>query len=109
MKDGVQQLDRVLMMDPDKCTGCGICQLICSMLIHGEYNPTKSYIKLLRNKETGFNMAVLDINCRLCGACAEWCPRNALKFTTSAEATSIMKGSKVGDLPVPVVSRTMTC
>ncbi|MFQ6111969.1 MAG: 4Fe-4S binding protein, partial [Nitrospinota bacterium] len=32
------------MVDPENCTACGICELICSFEHHGQYNPKKSYI-----------------------------------------------------------------
>lgn len=45
-------LNKTLIFNVDCCTGCKICELICSMAKHGEYNPKKSHIRILRNWET---------------------------------------------------------
>ena len=45
-------LNKTLIFNVGCCTGCKICELICSMAKHGEYNPKKSHIRILRNWET---------------------------------------------------------
>jgi anaerobic carbon-monoxide dehydrogenase iron sulfur subunit len=103
-KDGIKELDKILIIHPANCTGCGICQLVCSMHNYGEYNPKKSYIKLIRNKEAGVTIPTLDINCLLCGRCVEWCPREVLEFVSKEKAVSIMKKMKIGSFPAPLTS-----
>ena len=34
--------NKYLVVDADNCSGCRICELICSMVKFGEYNPQKS-------------------------------------------------------------------
>lgn len=66
-------------VDPNRCIGCGICELICSLEKGGEnvFNPSKSRIRVLRLYPT-VNMA---ITCRLCEnpPCVRACPRNVLR------------------------------
>lgn len=65
-------------VDPDRCIGCGVCELICSLEKSNkrEFNPQKSRIRVLRLYPT-INVAMA---CRLCEnpPCVRTCPRNAL-------------------------------
>ena len=97
-------MDKVLIQDADKCTGCRVCELVCSMTKFGEYNPKKSYIKVMRNREMDVNIIALDIKCDFCNECVEWCLPKALKFVTLEEAAVIRKENKIGSFPVPIFS-----
>jgi len=94
-------MKEVLIVDGERCTGCGICELICSMEKMGENNPCKSYIKLLRNRELDMDMITLDPRCDFCNICVEWCPAEVLKFASSEEAAIIRKQNKLGIYPAP--------
>jgi len=97
-------MEEVLIVDGDKCTGCGICELICSIEKRGEYNPKKSYIKVMRNREMDFNIIALDIKCDFCSKCVEWCPTKALKFVSWEEAAIIRKENKAWIFPAPLLT-----
>ena len=94
----------MLIVDTDKCTGCKVCELACSMAKLGEFNPRKSYIRVLRNKEMDINMVVLGTKCDFCGECIGWCLPGAIKFVDLDEAILKWKGIKVGSLPAPLIS-----
>lgn len=51
-----KNLNKYLIVDADNCSGCRICELICSMVKSGQYNPQKSHIKLIRNREMDVNV-----------------------------------------------------
>jgi carbon-monoxide dehydrogenase iron sulfur subunit len=95
------------MVDVDECTGCKICELVCSMKIHGEYNPSKSYIKVLQNKELDVNLPVLNAECvnhhSGCSKCVDFCPTKCLRFTSLKEGALTRKGTKIGVIPTPLV------
>ena len=95
-------MEKVLIVDVDKCTGCRICELACSMVKHGEYNPRKSRIKVFKNKEMDINIVALALGCDFCGECVEWCLPQAIKFVDSKEAIIKWKGTKLGRLPAPL-------
>jgi Fe-S-cluster-containing hydrogenase component 2 len=57
-----EKLKKVLVFDSNKCTGCRICEFTCSMGHFEEFNPQKSHIKILKNKEMDLNIACLEIN-----------------------------------------------
>jgi len=44
-------MDKVLIVDADKCTGCRQCELACSLARLGEFNPARSNIRVLRNRD----------------------------------------------------------
>ena len=67
---------RFIVSDPDKCTGCRICELICSAVKEKSFNPLLSRIRSIRMSPT-FN---ISIACCLCEdpICVKSCPRKAL-------------------------------
>lgn len=101
-------MDKVLIQDADKCTGCMVCELVCSMTKFGEYNPSKSYIKVLRNTEMDVNIVVIGIDCDFCNKCVEWCSTKALRFVSFEEAAIIRKENKIGSFPAPLLGTSPT-
>lgn len=65
-----------LVINPELCTGCLICELICSFSKFRRFNPLKSALRIEFNYELsrleGFNV------CSQCGACITSCPVNAI-------------------------------
>ena len=96
-------MDKILIVDGEKCTGCKVCELICSMVRSGEYNPQKSCIKVLRNMELDVNIPVIEVGCDFCGKCTDWCFQEAIKFVDLEEAAIMRKGAKIGCFPAPVI------
>ena len=96
-------MEKVLIFDSDKCTGCRVCELVCSMTHWGEFNPKKSYIKILKNKEMDLNIAALGVKCDFCEKCVQRCLPNAITFMASTEAALAFKGKSVGMMPAPLM------
>jgi Fe-S-cluster-containing dehydrogenase component len=94
-------MEKVLIFDADKCTGCKMCQLACSYVKHGEFNPNKSCIQVMKNKEMDVNIVALDTKCDFCGKCIEWCLPQAIKLVDRKEAVVKWKGVKLGSFPAP--------
>lgn len=68
---------KAIFSDPDKCTGCGICELVCTGFHEKKYGLKKSRI---RNVKIGDTVR-MPMTCRLCDKppCVTVCSRNALK------------------------------
>ena len=64
-----------LVADPAKCTGCGICEEVCSTAWYKAEDKEKSAIRIEAGNEGGFTIAVCD----QCGVCKEMCSTMALK------------------------------
>ena len=95
-------MEKVLIVDIDKCTGCRICELVCSIVKQGEFRPKGSYIKVFKNKEMDINIIALGTKCDYCGACVEWCLPQAIRFVSLEEAIIKYKGTKAGSIPAPM-------
>ena len=95
-------MEKVLIVDANKCTGCRVCELVCSLANHGAINPGKSYIRVMKNKEMDLNTVALATKCTFCSECVEWCLPGALEFLDLAEAVVAWKGARVGRMPAPL-------
>jgi Fe-S-cluster-containing hydrogenase component 2 len=103
---GEKVLDKVLIVDGEKCTGCRVCELVCSMARDGVYNPKRSRIRVLRNSELDVSIPVIDATCDLCAKCTEWCFQEAICFVDWREAALLRKAGKIGRFPCPVFGST---
>jgi len=72
--------------DSMKCTGCGVCQHVCSFSHIKELTPSKSFLRLKRKH-------VRDevITCTQCGICAKKCPSSAISFEKGVYAVDSQK------------------
>jgi len=68
---------KILTVDTNLCTGCRLCELVCSLNKEGECNPRKARIRVLKLDKEGFDF---PLTCQHCGEapCKEICPVNAL-------------------------------
>jgi len=68
--------------EPQKCTGCNICEYVCSMEKEKTFNPVKSRIRAVRLNPL-FNVAVA---CKTCKAapCVTACPKDALRQSSES-------------------------
>ena len=73
----------VLSFDSSLCTGCRVCEVICSLRHTGTCNPARARLRLLEEEDSGF--AFLNV-CRRCerAPCLKVCPTNAI--TRDAES-----------------------
>lgn len=66
-----------LLIDPDKCTGCGLCELACSFKHENIFAPSRSRIGVLRRYYQG---VFIPLNCTQCEEplCEPTCPVGAI-------------------------------
>jgi Fe-S-cluster-containing hydrogenase component 2 len=67
---------KVIFCDSEKCTGCGICELICSAVKEKKFEPSMSRIRVVKIEP----FVYMALTCRLCEdpPCVFACPRGAL-------------------------------
>jgi len=70
------RLHKCIVVDPDECTGCEICESVCSFVHDAEFNPINTRIHRVRI-EPVFNIAMA---CQKCedAPCIRACPEKAL-------------------------------
>jgi Fe-S-cluster-containing hydrogenase component 2 len=68
-----------IFLDLIKCTGCRVCEAICSLVHEDEFNPTKSRIKVVRTVDNSvvYSLPVFCLQCEE-AHCAEVCPTHAI-------------------------------
>ena len=73
----MNQANKVLKIDHEKCTGCRLCELVCSVRHHHVSNPAKSRIRIVKWEADG---VYVPISCQQCedAPCATACPAKAL-------------------------------
>lgn len=71
-------MDRIVW-DRTKCVGCRMCEAVCSLTHEGEFNPTKSRIKVVRTVEDGmlYSVSVFCLHCEE-AFCRAVCPVGAI-------------------------------
>jgi len=67
---------RSLIFNPELCTGCAICELICSFTRFKVFNPRLSLVRIEYNYEVG--KVERATFCTQCGECSRVCPTGAL-------------------------------
>lgn len=66
-----------VVVDESKCTGCRICEIVCSFAHNKNFNPRRSRISILKDEENGTSIPKV---CRQCEnpLCIEACPNEAI-------------------------------
>ena len=84
---------RKILLDVAKCTGCRLCEAMCSFVHEGEFNPVKSRIKVVRTVERQLlhSNPVLCLQCRK-AYCSDACSEKAI--TRNAHGTLIVDEDK---------------
>jgi len=78
-------MGKMIVIDIEKCTGCGLCELVCSFKHHDEFNPIKSRIHTNIFWQQAIAIPVVCYQCEK-PWCGEICPAGAI--TTETDGTS---------------------
>ena len=78
----------------ERCKGCRICELVCSFVHVGEFNPTRSRIRVIRTEDEGIPY-VAPVLCQQCEApvCMDVCPVGAI-YRDSETGAKLVDGDK---------------
>ena len=70
-------MTKTLMIDPEKCTSCRLCELACSARYTGVYRPARARIRVEIRADEAFYFPRVCIQCDE-APCTEACPTEAL-------------------------------
>ncbi|MBI4286739.1 MAG: 4Fe-4S dicluster domain-containing protein [Chloroflexi bacterium] len=68
---------KMLFIDADKCTGCRMCTMACSLSKTETFNPARSRISILRWEEEGIMQPIVCHHCEN-PPCIKACPVDAI-------------------------------
>lgn len=70
-------MSKMLIIDYDKCTGCRLCELVCSVKHTGASNPSRANVHVVKWEDEGFYLPMLCQHC-VDAPCTSVCPTNAI-------------------------------
>lgn len=72
-------MDLVLTVAAEKCTGCRLCELACSVRNYSEADPARARVYVVRDECEGL-VGTIPVVCQQCvdPLCVELCPATAL-------------------------------
>jgi len=74
---GVCVLRMMLVVEPERCTGCRMCELVCSFYHVGVFNPRRARITVVRDDERGVYVPMMCQHCEE-PPCMDACPVYAI-------------------------------
>lgn len=71
-------LKKALFVNTDKCTGCRLCELACSVSHYKTFSPARSRIRVFEFPSEGKDVPIVCEQCNKC-PCVDICPTDAIK------------------------------
>jgi Fe-S-cluster-containing dehydrogenase component len=89
---------KVLQVDIEKCVGCHMCEVACSLRNTGRVQPSRSRIKVIGYEKRGFYHNYIPMVCQQCSTplCMEACPTNAISRDAETGAMVVDDEACVG-------------
>ncbi len=78
-------MNKILVVDYARCTGCRNCEMACSVSHVQACNPAKSAVRIVRGAQEGLNVPVICQQCEQ-PACANTCPVQAISRDEETDA-----------------------
>ena len=79
---------KVLVIHPEKCTGCRLCEMVCAVKHEGVSNPARSRIRVMKWEMEGL---YVPISCQQCqdAPCMSVCPAGAISRSEELDVVQI--------------------
>ncbi len=81
-------MEKILVIDHEKCTGCRLCELVCSVKHEGVSNPYRARIKIVKWEMEG---KMVPVVCQQCedAPCMAVCPVKAISRSETTGAVQV--------------------
>lgn len=87
-------MEKVLLITPERCIGCGSCELACSLQHEGEFKPAMARVAVLRF-EGGASVPLTCLQCED-PACVAVCKTGALSRDQDTGVVTVNKEKCIG-------------
>lgn len=84
-----------LIANPEKCVGCRICELVCSLHHENVVNPTMSRVRVIKDDRKGLDIPITCAQCET-AFCMKICPVGAIKRDEKTGAMLVDGESCIG-------------
>lgn len=71
------EMQKILFVDPERCTGCRICETVCSLHQEKVYNPVRARIHVIKWDSAGIYIPMICQQCET-PMCETVCPMHAI-------------------------------
>ena len=88
-------MEKVLLVEPADCTGCRLCEVVCSLKHYGECNPARSLIRIMRWEWEAVDIPAVCQQCEK-PVCQEVCPVGAYSRNEKTSAMIINQDICIG-------------
>ncbi len=85
---------KTMTVVPERCVGCRLCELVCSLKHVGEFNPTRARIQVMGFEDV-FSLPVMCFQCET-PHCAAVCPTGSIIRDGTTGIVEIVKEKCVG-------------
>ncbi len=87
--------NKIYTIDPEKCTGCRLCEQVCSVKHFSVSNPALSSIHIVKWDNEGFYMPMLCQHC-VDAPCMAICPKSAIHRNEILDSIEIEQDLCIG-------------
>ena len=70
-------MTKILIVDQEKCTGCRLCELVCSVKHVGVSNPSRARLSIVKWEAEGYYLPMICQHCEK-APCKTVCPKDAI-------------------------------
>lgn len=88
-------MEKIIAVEYEKCTGCRLCELVCSVVHHGVSNPERSRIRVIKWESEGIYVPTV---CQQCedAPCMNACPQKAISRDPETDAVMVDYSKCIG-------------
>ena len=86
---------KVFMIEPNKCTGCHLCEMVCSYKHHNLFSIELSNIKIESNEDIAFNVPTKCMQCEK-AYCMKSCVAGAIARNENTGAMEVDRNKCIG-------------